>query len=164
MRGTAAILRDEGIEKRIEIAAMRKAGASTAEIAVALGISEVSVNRHTRIIRQEWIDRANEDYQVMVAEANARYEEAHQSIWPLVLCGDQVSFANWLKLEERRAKLLGLDHSDKVAEARLAIEAAKLDMLASALAKALDDAGVNPEIRASIAEALDARLAELETA
>ena len=163
-KGSALEHKTDGIEKRVKIAAMRRAGMSTSEISRELQISEVSVNRHTRIIRQEWMDQTGEDYRVLVAEANARYEEAHRAIWPLVKKGDKDAFANWLKLEERRARLLGLDHSDKVAEARLAIEAAKLDLLANALARALDDVGLEADTRDKIAQALDLRIAELESA
>lgn len=67
-------------------------------------------------------------------------------------------------LSDRLVKMLGLDHSDKMSEAALRIEAKKLDMLAQAMALALTDADVDQDTRFAIGQALDARIAELESA
>lgn len=61
-------------------------------------------------------------------------------------------------------KLLGLDHNEFIQEAQLHIEAKKLELIATALDRAAETAGIAVDDRIRLAHALDETLAELEEA
>jgi hypothetical protein len=52
-----------------------------------------------------------------------------------------------LKITERRARVMGLDHTDRMEQARVEIEARQLDMISHALERVMDVLGLNDEQR-----------------
>lgn len=75
-------------------------------------------------------------------------------------CDSEGDRANLVKLIDRTAKLLGLDYSDKIEEARLALEARQAQAVVAALEAGLDALGLSVEqqqhARAVVAAELEA--------
>lgn len=63
-----------------------------------------------------------------------------------------------LRVTATRARLFGLNHADGIAERALQLEADKVRLMAVALGRALDSAGLDPEVRAQVTGVLLAEL------
>ena len=104
----------ERIDHRKRAWDLRLAGHKPRAIAAQMGISlsyaKYLVNRGLREAREE-IQRACVDH---VAESQDRLSVAMGAIWPGVEAGDPKAIALYLAIEDRRAKLLGLDAAAKV--------------------------------------------------
>lgn len=95
------------------------------------------------------------------ALARPVYEDAHEvrqveairldrlqlAVWDAAIAGDLAAVASVLKISERRARLLGLDHSDGIAERQLALEEGKIRLIAAALDKVFDSLELDGEQR-----------------
>lgn len=144
--------REETIERERRVLELRRAGATFETIANTLGLSHRSdaAKICKRAMARPLIEPARELRQL---EAT-RLDELQYAVWNKALNGDLDAFDRVLKVMERRAKLFGLDHSAKIAEAQLALEADKVRLIAMAFGKALDQVDLTAEQRASMTRVL----------
>ena len=102
------------VDYRKKVWSMRLAGRKPREIAAELGISlsyvKLLTARGLRDAREE-AQRACVDH---VAESQDRLSVAMGAIWEGVEAGDTKAIQTYLQIEDRRAKLLGLDAAAKV--------------------------------------------------
>ena len=102
------------VDYRKRVWALRLAGRKPREIAAELGISlsyvKLLVARGLREAREE-AQRACVDH---VAESQDRLSVAMGAIWEGVEAGDPKAIQTYLAIEDRRAKLLGLDAAAKI--------------------------------------------------
>ena len=106
--------RHQRVDYRSKVWALRLAGKLPRDIAAELGISKCYVKlliaRSLQDSRAE-VARACVDH---VAESQDRLSVAMGAIWPQVEAGDPKAIATYLAIEDRRARLLGLDAAAKV--------------------------------------------------
>ena len=67
-----------------------------------------------------------------------RLDRLQVAVWTKALRGDLSAVDRVLRVMERRARLLGLDHADGIAERALQLEAEKVRLVAIAFGRALD--------------------------
>ncbi len=61
-------------------------------------------------------------------------------------------------MADRRARLLGLDHSDKINEARMQIEAHQAQIMTGILMAAMTNAGLDPVQQAAMVESVQSQI------
>lgn len=102
------------VDYRKRVWSLKLAGRKPREIAAELGIShsyvKLLIARGLREAREE-VKRACVDH---VAESQDRLSVAMGAIWDGVEAGDTKAIQTYLQIEDRRAKLLGLDAAAKV--------------------------------------------------
>ena len=95
--------------RRKTVAANLLAGLSYREIADAMGVSVASICRDANLI----LDRMKEEQITALVKARTidarRLDRTLNAIWPDVQKGDLPTIDRFLRLMERRARLLGLD-------------------------------------------------------
>lgn len=139
---------------------LRTKGKTFREINQALGIS-----KSDRIFRRALTREGNIELSRMEAirlEAE-RLDALQSGIWDRAIEGDAAAVAQCLKILERRARLHGLDHADAVNARAVEVEAAKVQLVAGALTKALEIAGLDDATKARVLEAFESGTAELES-
>ena len=142
---------------------LRLEGHTWAEVAQGAGYAHAE--GACRAVRQA-LDRipvANvEHYRT---EELARLDALHQAWWDAALDGDPKAATVILRVSERRAKLLGLDHTEaRIADALQAsvlLEADKQQRLTHAVFTALTQAGIDADTQYTIVVALDTALADV---
>lgn len=135
---------------------LRRSGMRFNKIAEELGVAESTVGRmfkrgmarHTAVPAAE-IKRMEAD----------RLDDLQYGLWERAMRGEVKAVEQVLAVMERRAKLLGLDHSDKIAEQYLRLEQDKVKLMAMALNTALDAIAITDEQRAQVFKVLDRELA-----
>lgn len=141
-------------ERVTRVVEMSLSGHTQAAIAERLGITQPRVSQILSQARDDWARQANTAWEQHVAQALARIEllwtkvsdrmDASEDATGVV---DDATLNQAMRLEERRARLLGLDFSDKVAEARLRLDAKRLEMMADVLTRAFDAAELDEHQR-----------------
>lgn len=139
----ANIPTEETLEREREVMRLRRDGKTFAEIAEAVGYSEKSAASkayHRAILRE---------HRPLIREARAleeqRLDELTDAIWAKAMSGSVPHVREAVRISQRRARLLGLDHADGVAERLVQIESDKLRMMALALGSALEELGLSEE-------------------
>jgi hypothetical protein len=102
----------EVIEREAQVVKLRAQGMTWSQIAEAVGYS------HPGNAQQAYV-RANnrilvDDIKELRQIGQDRLDTALQAIWPDVLAGDIPAINTLIRLEERRAKLYGLDMPTKI--------------------------------------------------
>jgi hypothetical protein len=100
-------------ERRKTVSANLVGGRSYRQIAEALGVSHGTVGNDVRILLGRWQREQLQNTEEWVLLAVVRLDQMLQAIWPGVLKGDPQTIALALRIEERRAKLLGLDAPER---------------------------------------------------
>jgi hypothetical protein len=100
--------------RRRQVAVNLLAGLNYREMAEALGVSLGTIKNDVDVVMGHW-----QQEQVAVATdyvtlQERRLDRALNAIWAQVLNGDDKAITAMLKIEERRAKLRGLDQPDKL--------------------------------------------------
>lgn len=114
---------------------LRRAGASYAAIAEQLGTDR---SYAAKIVKRA-IGRVHFEPATDVIKLEAeRLDRLQLTFWQRALGGDGRAFDKVLRVMERRARLLGLDHADGVAERSLQLEADKVRLMALAFGRAID--------------------------
>ena len=128
--------------RRRQVAANLLAGLNYREMAEALGVSLGTIKNDVDFVMGHWQREqvaAATDY---VTLQERRLDRALNAIWARVLNGDDKAIAAMLKIEERRAKLRGLDQPDKL-EHSGSVEQRRADLLegldAEARSKLIDN-------------------------
>lgn len=103
----------QAVDKQIQALKLRQAGVSYEEIARSLGYRSASgaYNAVKSAIKKALREPADELRKIEVT----RLDTALFAIWPAVKRGDLFAIDRFLKLSERRAKLLGLDSKHEIA-------------------------------------------------
>lgn len=131
----------EAIETERRVIDLRTKGLSFYRIDRELGITNAD-----RVFRRAMArDKASREEAYLLE--NERLDRLNEAVWDGAVDGSLPHVDRALKVSERRSKLIGLDHSDKMAEAAVTLEASRVQMVASALAAALDALGLTPDQR-----------------
>ncbi len=145
-------------ERREQVAELRISGMTTRAIAEKVGTSHVTVVNDLKVIRAEWAESMNQSYDQHVALESARYDRTLEALWPAVSRGEIEAVNAFIRLADRRARLLGLDHSDKINEARMVIEAHQAQIMTGILMAAMTNAGLNPTQQAAMVESVQTQI------
>lgn len=129
--------------RRVAVADLRIQGLSEHQIADRLGIQRNLVHKDLVFAREMWAREMAEAYDHHVSLAAARYDRVLGFLWHAMEQGDPEAIANFIRLEDRRAKLLGLDYSDKLAQQRATVTARQAQQIVDALASTVRD--LDPE-------------------
>lgn len=96
-------------ERQEKVAALRLHGLSTRAIGKELGVSHVTILKDLKVIREIWQQRMAQSYEEHVAERLARIDQLTEALRDGVERGDWKYIDQAIKLEDRAAKLLGVD-------------------------------------------------------
>lgn len=135
-------------EERLEfVAEMTLLGFSPQKIAERLGISVGAVKADLEQIRIRWQENRKKSYSQFIEEELATQNMLMQSLEVGIKTGSWKHVETALKITERRARVMGLDHTDRMEQARVEIEARQLDMISRALERVMDVLGLSDEQR-----------------
>lgn len=95
--------------RRKKVAANLLGGLNYRQMAEALGVSIGTISSDVKIILGRWQREQIKDAGDYVQMELVRLDRALNAIWDRVLEGDLKAIETMLKIEERRARLLGLD-------------------------------------------------------
>jgi transcriptional regulator with XRE-family HTH domain len=137
-------------------------GHTQAVIAERLGVSQPRVSQLLSEARAEWVAKQDATFEELVATELARLDYLTSSLELGIRTGDPTSVNTAGRLAERRHKILGLDRADQLDEARVRIDAARLQVIASAFASALVELEVEGEAWQLATRTFVGRLRELE--
>lgn len=147
-------------EDRLEfVAELTLLGFSPGKIAERLGVSEGVVKKDLEKVRMRWQENRQKSYSEFIEEELATQKMLMRALEDGIKMGSWKHVETALKITERRARVVGLDHTDRMDQARVEIEAAQLDLLSRALEKALDVLDLDNEKRELVTSTL---LLELE--
>ena len=140
------------IARELQVLELRRAGMTFQQIADEVGYADRS-NAHAAYKRA--IARAFQQPAAEVRELEAdRLDRLQLAVWARALRGDLAAVDRVLKISERRARLLGLDHADGIAERQLQLEQDKVRLVAVAFGRALDAVDLTAEQREQMTRVL----------
>lgn len=119
-------------ERRTQVLRMRRAGHSYAEIATALGITPEVARKDVQRGLSHALQEAATD---LVRLEAMRLDAAQAGIWDKVLAGDTTAVREFVRLSERRSRMLGLDR-----QAELFAQAAEQETAGSIMSRFMDAA------------------------
>lgn len=129
------------------VAELTLLGFSPEKIAERLGVSVGIVKSDLERIRIKWQENRQKSYSQFIEEELATQKMLMQALEMGIKQGSWKHVETALKITERRARVMGLDHTDRMDQARVEIEARQLDMISSALERVLDVLGLSDEQR-----------------
>lgn len=128
-----------------EIATRLEAGESVTVLAAEYGLSRITIWR-----------RANQGIAARMPSMNdqdSQREELNAIVWTQIMeATDKGDVKALIPLLERVAKMNGLDHSHRVQEAQLQLDAARVRLLADAMTTALEKAEIPVKQRRKVLE------------
>lgn len=135
-------------EERLEfVAELTLLGFSPQKIAERLGVSERVVKSDLETIRIRWQENRQKSYSQFIEEELATQRMLMSALEDGIKMGSWKHVETALKITERRARVMGLDHTDRMEQARVEIEARQLDMISHALERVMDVLGLSDEQR-----------------
>jgi hypothetical protein len=135
-------------EDRLEfVAELTLMGFSPEKIAERLGVSVGVVKTDLEQIRIRWQENRQKSYSQFIEEELATQKLLMQSLEAGIRDGSWKHVETALKITERRARVMGLDHTDRMEQARVEIEARQLDMISRALERVMEVLNLNDEQR-----------------
>lgn len=135
-------------EERLEfVAEMTLMGFSPAKIAERLGVSEGTIKSDLEQVRIRWQQNRQKGYSKFIEEELATQAMLMRALEKGITEGSWKHVETALKITERRARVVGLDHTDRMEQARVEIEAQQLDMISRALERVMDVLQLNDEQR-----------------
>jgi len=154
-------------EDRLEfVAELTLLGFHPSKIAERLGISEGTVKRDLEKIRIRWQENRQKSYSQFIEEELATQQMLLRSLEDGIRLGSWKHIETALKILDRKASVIGLNHADRMDQARVEIEAAQLDLITRAVTKVLDVLGLNDDQRelatVTLLKELEAPAVELE--
>jgi predicted transcriptional regulator len=147
------ILEAEDMKVTDKVAELSLKGLTQMQIGDRLGMSQPSVSYHLRRAREQWRKRAAINYDDHLNREVAHYDLLLSKLEKGIDMGDWKHIQTAVTLAERRAKLIGLDHSSKLEEARVFLEAQQLELMAKILEVALESTGLDEPARHRAIEA-----------
>ena len=135
-------------DDRLEfVAELTLLGFSPAKIAERLGVSEGVVKKDLEQVRIRWQQSRQKAYSEFIEEERATQQMLMRSLEDGIKLGSWKHVETALKITERRARVMGLDHTDRMEQARVEIEAQQLDLISRALERVMDVLQLNEEQR-----------------
>ena len=135
-------------DDRLEfVAEMTLLGFAPPKIAERLGVTEYVVRSDLEKIRIRWQENRKKSYSEFIEEELATQRMLMQSLETGIKMGSWKHVETALKITERRSRVVGLDHADRMDQARVEIETRQLDMISRALDRAMDVLGLDDEQR-----------------
>lgn len=126
-------------EDRLEfVAELTLMGFTPHKIAERLGVSVATIKRDQEQIRIRWQENRQKTYTEFVEEELATQKMLMQALEEGIKKGSWKHVETALKITERRSKVMGLDHVDRMNQARVEIEARQLDLISRAIERVLD--------------------------
>lgn len=99
--------------RRAKVAKLKLGGISLRQIAQELGCSLGTVHSDLEAVLARTVDTADEHIRMERDVSLGRCEVALRAIWPRICRGDVEAINAFVRLDQRRAKLLGLDAPTK---------------------------------------------------
>lgn len=135
-------------DDRLEfVAEMTLLGFSPEKISERLGVSVGTVKNDLVKIRARWQENRQKSYSQFIEEELATQKMLMSSLEKGIKEGSWKHVETALKITERRARVVGLDHTDRMEQARVEIEAKQLDLISRALERVMDVLGLDDEQR-----------------
>lgn len=148
-------------DDRLEfIAELTLLGFSPEKIAERLGVSVQVVKNDLEKIRMRWQENRQKSYSQFIEEELATQKMLLSSLEEGIKSGSWKHVETALKITERRARVFGLDHTDRMEQARVEIEARQLDMISHAFERVMEVLGLSDEQRELAATTLIGELSE----
>lgn len=142
----------EVIARENHVLELRRAGLSFERIAQEIGIGDRSTAHK---IYKRALGRVHQEPAAEIRQLEGdRLDRLQVAVWTKALAGNMQAVDRVLRIMERRAKLLGLDHADGIAERQLQLEADKIRLVAVAFGRALDALDLTAEQRETAARIL----------
>lgn len=142
------------------VAELTLLGFSPEKIAERLGVSLNVVKGDLERIRIRWQQNRQKSYSQFIEEELATQKMLLSSLEEGIRSGSWKHVETALKITERRARVFGLDHADRMEQARVEIEARQLDMISHAFEKVMEVLGLSDEQRELAATTLIGELSE----
>lgn len=142
------------------VAELTLLGFSPAKIAERLGVSEGVVRRDLEQVRIRWQQTRQKSYSQFIEEELATQQMLLRALEQGIASGSWKHVETALKITERRSKVIGLDHMDRMNQARVEIEAQQLDLISKALERVMDVLELSDEQRELATETLILELEE----
>jgi hypothetical protein len=150
-----------GVNERLEfVAELTLLGFSPAKIAERLGVSENVIKADLQTVRIRWQENRKKSYTEFIEEELATQKMLMQALENGIRMGSWKHVETALKITERRARVVGLDHTDRMEQARVEIEAQQIDLISRALEKVMDVLGLDDDQRELASNTLIGELAE----
>lgn len=135
-------------EDRLEfVAELTLLGFSPQKIAERLGVTERVIKSDLETVRMRWQENRQKSYSQFIEEELATQRMLMSALEDGIKMGSWKHVETALKITERRARVIGLDHTDRMEQARVEIEARQLDMISHALERVMDVLGLSDEQR-----------------
>lgn len=148
-------------DDRLEfVAELTLLGFSPEKIAERLGVSVKAVKSDLEKIRMRWQENRQKSYSQFIEEELATQKMLLSSLEEGIKSGSWKHVETALKITERRARVFGLDHADRMEQARVEIEARQLDMISHAFERVMEVLGLSEEQRELAATTLIGELSE----
>lgn len=119
---------DEIAARRHQVATLRLAHLTQAEIARRLDVSVGTVNSDLQAIREEWAERRRSSFETWLDEELAKLDRLERALLPLALQGQATAADRVLSVMDRRAKLLGLNRPDRVEHTVITMDAIEAEI------------------------------------
>jgi len=134
--------------ERLEfVAELTLLGHDPEAIAARLGVGVKTIEHDLQTIRIKWQKTRKKTYSEFIEEELATQQLLLRSLEHGLKSGSWKHVETALKITERRASMVGLDHSDRMEQARVEIEGKQLDLMATALEAALEILNLSDEQR-----------------
>lgn len=135
-------------DDRLEfVAEMTLMGFSPEKIAERLGVSVGVIKSDLEQIRIRWQENRQKSYSEFIEEELATQRMLLQALETGIKSGSWKHVETALKITERRSRVVGLDHADRMEQARVEIEARQLDMISRAMERVMDVLGLTDDQR-----------------
>lgn len=135
-------------DDRLEfVAELTLLGFSPEKIAERLGVSVGTVKKDLEKIRIRWQSNRQKSYSQFIEEELATQQFLLQSLEEGIRLGSWKHIETALKILDRKASVIGLNHADRMDQARVEIEAAQLDLISGAIGKVLDALNLDEDQR-----------------
>lgn len=135
-------------EERLEfVAELTLLGFTPRKIAERLGVAEATVKKDLEKVRIRWQENRQKSYSQFIEEELATQKLLMSSLEDGIKMGSWKHVETALKITERRSRVMGLDHVDRMEQARVEIEAKQLDIISRALERVMEVLGLDDEQR-----------------
>jgi transposase len=135
-------------EERLEfVAEMTLMGFTPEKISERLGVSVGTVKNDLQKVRIRWQENRQKSYTEFIEEELATQRLLLSSLEDGIKQGSWKHVETALKILERKARVVGLDHADRMEQARVEIEARQLDMISQAMEAVFRVLGLDDEQR-----------------
>lgn len=126
-------------EDRLEfVAEMTLLGFHPSKIAERLGVSEGTIKKDLETVRIRWQQNRQKSYSQFIEEELASQQMLMRALEDGISMGSWKHVETALKILDRKASVIGLNHADRMDQARVEIEAAQLDLISKAVERVLD--------------------------